>query len=77
MSIIHENSWLKILSFSLLFLKEDLTPKDIDDILNDLAAGKKPKAGPRSGRFSAEPRAGLTSLTEPPKGPGFGMRSDL
>lgn len=56
---------------------EDLTPKDIEDILNDLAAGKKPKAGPRSGRFSAEPRTGLTSLTEPPKGPGFGMRSDL
>jgi hypothetical protein len=31
----------------------------------------------RSGRFASEPRAGLTSLTEAPKGPGFGVRKDL
>ncbi|NXR98116.1 NDUV2 dehydrogenase, partial [Oxylabes madagascariensis] len=31
----------------------------------------------RSGRFSCEPAGGLTSLTEPPKGPGFGVRDDL
>lgn len=31
----------------------------------------------RSGRFCCEPAGGLTSLTEPPKGPGFGVRSDL
>ncbi|NXC18346.1 NDUV2 dehydrogenase, partial [Corythaeola cristata] len=30
-----------------------------------------------SGRFSCEPAGGLTSLTEPPKGPGFGVRADL
>ena len=31
----------------------------------------------RSGRFSCEPAGGLTTLTEPPKGPGFGVRADL
>ena len=56
---------------------EDLTVKDMDDILNDLRAGKQPPKGPRSGRFAAEPFGGLTSLTEPPTGPGFGVRSDL
>ncbi len=61
----------------MVVLKEDLTPADIESILADLAAGKKPKAGPRNGRFAAEPLAGLTSLSEPPKGPGFGIRSDL
>ena len=58
-------------------MQEDLTPKDMDDILEDFKQGKKPKAGPRSGRFASEPAGGLTSLIEPPKGPGFGMRSDL
>ncbi len=59
---------------------EDLTVKDMEEILDDLKAGKTPKAGPRSGqgnRFACEPSGGLTSLTEPPKGPGFGVRSDL
>nr|XP_009665429.1 PREDICTED: NADH dehydrogenase [ubiquinone] flavoprotein 2, mitochondrial [Struthio camelus australis] len=56
---------------------EDLTPKDIEDIIDDLKAGRVPKPGPRSGRFSCEPAGGLTSLTEPPKGPGFGVRADL
>ncbi|XP_013792805.1 NADH dehydrogenase [ubiquinone] flavoprotein 2, mitochondrial-like, partial [Limulus polyphemus] len=56
---------------------EDLTLKDAEEILSDLKAGKKPKAGPRNGRFASEPLGGLTSLTEPPKGPGFGVRPDL
>jgi len=56
---------------------EDLTPKDMEEILNDLKAGKTPKAGPRNGRFASEPLTGLTSLIEPPKGPGFGVRDDL
>jgi len=56
---------------------EDLNEKDVVQILTDLKAGKKPKAGPRNGRFAAEPVKGLTSLTTPPKGPGFGVRSDL
>ncbi|NXW01635.1 NDUV2 dehydrogenase, partial [Fregetta grallaria] len=59
------------------FKQEDLTPKDIEDIIDELKAGKVPKPGPRSGRFSCEPAGGLTSLTEPPKGPGFGVRADL
>jgi len=56
---------------------EDLKPSDIESILDELKAGKKPKPGPRSGRFAAEPLAGLTSLTGKPTGPGFGMRKDL
>lgn len=31
----------------------------------------------RNGRHAAEPVTGLTSLTEPPYGPGFGVRADL
>ena len=56
---------------------EDLTPRDIEQILDELTAGKKPKAGPYVKRFAAEPVTGLTTLTEPPKGPGFGVKSDL
>uniref|UniRef100_A0A3Q0SPT8 NADH dehydrogenase [ubiquinone] flavoprotein 2, mitochondrial n=1 Tax=Amphilophus citrinellus TaxID=61819 RepID=A0A3Q0SPT8_AMPCI len=57
---------------------EDLTPKDIEDIIDELKAGRVPPPGPRYlGRFSCEPAGGLTSLTEPPKGPGFGVRPDL
>jgi NADH dehydrogenase (ubiquinone) flavoprotein 2 len=56
---------------------EDLTPSDIISILNELKSGKRPKAGPRSGRHASEPKTGLTSLTEPPTGPGFGIRPDL
>lgn len=59
---------------------EDLTTKDTNDIFNDLKAGKVPKPGPRSGqggRFASEPKGGLTSLSTPPTGPGFGCRADL
>lgn len=56
---------------------EDLKPQDVKQILSDLKAGRKPKVGPRSGRFTCEPLDGLTSLTSPPPGPGFGVRSDL
>lgn len=56
---------------------EDLTKKDTEFILDELKAGRSPKAGPYNGRFAAEPLEGLTSLTEPPKGPGFGVRQDL
>lgn len=44
---------------------------DTNEILDSLAAGKKPKAGPHSGRFAAEPAGGLTTLTGTPPGPGF------
>lgn len=56
---------------STLSPQEDLSVDDTNEILDSLAAGKKPKAGPRSGRFAAEPAGGLTTLTEPPPGPGF------
>jgi len=56
---------------------EDLTVKDMDEILNELKAGKQPAAGPRSGRYAAEPFGEPTSLSTPPTGPGFGCRADL
>ncbi|KHJ95106.1 NADH dehydrogenase subunit E domain protein [Oesophagostomum dentatum] len=56
---------------------EDLVPKDVDDILGDLKAGRRPKPGPRSGRLAAEPLGKLTSLTEEPEGPGFGLQAAL
>lgn len=56
---------------------EDLTPKDMEFILDEFAAGRRPRPGPYSTRHAAEPITGLTSLTEPPKGPGFGVRPDL
>merc|ERR1712029_714981 len=56
---------------------EDLTVKDTEEILADLKAGKRPAAGPRSGRYAAEPFGKLTSLSEPPRGPGQGVRADL
>ncbi|TNN88475.1 NADH dehydrogenase [ubiquinone] flavoprotein 2, mitochondrial [Liparis tanakae] len=56
---------------------EDLLPKDVDYIIDELKAGRVPPPGPRNGRFSCEPAGGLTSLIEPPKGPGFGVRADL
>jgi NADH dehydrogenase (ubiquinone) flavoprotein 2 len=56
---------------------EDLTEKDMHEILDDLKAGKKPPAGPRSGRYAAEPFGELTSLKEKPPGPGDFCRADL
>ncbi|KAK0404158.1 hypothetical protein QR680_017316 [Steinernema hermaphroditum] len=56
---------------------EDLTPSDMNEILDELKAGKRPLPGPRSGRLAAEPLTGLTSLTEPLKGPGFGLQEGL
>lgn len=56
---------------------EDLTAKDTEEILSDLSCGKIPNPGPRNGRFASEPAGGLTSLTEEPKGPGFGLQSGL
>ena len=56
---------------------EDLTEEATIKILNELKAGKKPTPGPVSGRQNCEPIGGLTSLNTEPKGPGFGVRSDL
>ncbi|MGB5871044.1 MAG: NADH-quinone oxidoreductase subunit NuoE [Albidovulum sp.] len=43
---------------------EDLTADIFGRILDDLAAGKVPLAGPQNGRYASEPLSGLTSLTE-------------
>uniref|UniRef100_A0A7R9CE54 NADH dehydrogenase [ubiquinone] flavoprotein 2, mitochondrial n=1 Tax=Timema cristinae TaxID=61476 RepID=A0A7R9CE54_TIMCR len=56
---------------------EDLTVQDTEEILNNLSHDKPVKAGPRCGRFAAEPSGGLTSLKEEPKGPGFGVQPGL
>lgn len=56
---------------------EDLKVSDMEEILEDLKQGKRPKPGPRSTRYACEPEGGLTSLSTPPTGPGFGVRSDL
>ena len=42
---------------------EDLAPGDLADILDELAAGRTPRPGSRSERFSCEPHGGLTTLT--------------
>ncbi|PAA73362.1 hypothetical protein BOX15_Mlig003571g1 [Macrostomum lignano] len=60
---------------------EDLTPEDTEAILMALKRGEKPpKPGPQSGqdwRHCCEPKGSLTSLTEPPKGPGFKVLPEL
>ena len=43
---------------------EDLTADKLRDILGRLAAGEVPVPGPQNGRYAAEPRTGLTALTE-------------
>lgn len=56
---------------------EDLQVSDINEILDDLKAGRTPTPGPRSARFASEPLTGLTTLTTPHPGPGFKCRADL
>lgn len=56
---------------------EDLTVKDTEEILDSLKAGRQPRAGPRNGRYASEPCGGLTSLSEEPKGVGFGLQDAL
>ena len=44
---------------------EDLTASDMEKIIDDFAAGKKPKPGSRVGRASSEPEGGALTLTDP------------
>ena len=44
---------------------EDLTAESFGRILDDLAAGKKPKPGPQIDRQLSEPVGGATTLTDP------------
>lgn len=41
---------------------EDLTAEKFNRILDELAAGRVPVPGPQNGRFTSEPKAGLSSL---------------
>lgn len=56
---------------------EDLTIESTLSILQELKCDRKPRAGPRSGRFASEPQGGLTTLTCDPPGPGFRLRCEL
>jgi NADH-quinone oxidoreductase subunit E len=42
---------------------EDLTPRNFEKLLDDLAAGRPVKVGSQAGRVTSEPAGGLTSLT--------------
>ena len=42
---------------------EDLTADSLEAVLDDLAAGRTPKAGSQSGRHTSEPAGGALSLT--------------
>ncbi|WP_417733352.1 NADH-quinone oxidoreductase subunit E [Roseovarius sp.] len=42
---------------------EDLTAEGFARMIDDMAAGKVPTPGPQNGRYAAEPKSGLTSLT--------------
>lgn len=56
---------------------ENLTPKDTEEITEELNTGKIPKPGSRRGCFSCASVSGLTSLTEPPKTLAFGVQVGL
>ncbi len=43
---------------------EDLTADKLGQLLDDMAVGKVPTVGPQNGRFAAEPKSGISSLTE-------------
>jgi NADH-quinone oxidoreductase subunit E len=44
---------------------EDLSPDSLTHIINDLSAGKTPKAGPQIDRQNSAPVGGPTTLTDP------------
>ena len=46
-------------------------------VANENEIQQGPQVRDNHQRFSCEPKSGLTTLTEPPTGPGFGVRSDL
>ena len=48
---------------------EDLTPAHVHEIIQAFRDGKTPKIGSYGGRKFSEPKAGKTSLLEPPPGP--------
>lgn len=57
-------------------VQEDLSLKNVDDIIAALKNGETPTPGPQNGRKAAEPLGGRTTLLSPPRGPGKLMRTD-
>jgi (2Fe-2S) ferredoxin len=49
---------------------EDLTPETLSKVLDELAAGRKPKIGPQVDRLNSAPVGGMTTLKDLPKGAG-------
>ena len=43
---------------------EDLTAESLENILDELVAGKQPTQGPKNGRFSSEPLGGAIALSK-------------
>ena len=43
---------------------EDLTATGLEEMIDDMAQGTVPQAGPQNGRYAAEPLGGVTSLTD-------------
>jgi NADH-quinone oxidoreductase subunit E len=51
---------------------EDLTPETLSKVLDELAAGRKPKVGPQVDRLNSAPVGGLTTLKDVPQRSGAG-----
>ena len=51
-------------------LYEDLTPESLGKVLDELAAGRKPKIGPQVDRLNSAPEGGMTTLKDLGKGAG-------
>jgi NADH-quinone oxidoreductase E subunit len=49
---------------------EDLTPETLGKVLDELAAGRRPKIGPQIDRLNSAPVGGMTTLKDLPKGAG-------
>jgi NADH-quinone oxidoreductase subunit E len=49
---------------------EDLTPESLSKVLDELAAGRRPKIGPQVDRLNSAPAGGMTTLKDVAKGAG-------
>jgi NADH-quinone oxidoreductase E subunit len=51
---------------------EDLTPESLSKVLDELAAGRKPKIGPQVDRLNSAPAGGMTTLKDVSQPSGAG-----
>ena len=56
--------WFKYLILTGDHYYEDLTAESLENILDELVAGKQPSQGPKNGRFSSEPLGGAIALSK-------------